>query len=306
MSSYVFGPVASRRLGRSLGVDLVPHKTCTFDCVYCQVGRTTCRTIQRKEWVPVEEVLQAVREKISLQPDYITFSGSGEPTLHAGIGELISEIKKISKIPVAVLTNGSLLWQPEVRVELAGADLVVPSLDAATQEAFMRVNQPSPEINIEKLVEGLIAFRESFAGQYWLEVFLLQGITDSEEQVHELAKLVQQINPDRVQLNTVARPPADSTARAVPREKMDFFRGLFGEKAEVIAQFAGSKTDAGTVAKREDLLIMLRRRPCTIADVAVGLRLHETEVSKLLKKLLREDLVEIESVEGLQYFRAKT
>ena len=144
MSQYVFGPVPSRRLGRSLGIDLLPLKTCSFNCVYCQVGRTTCLTIERGEWVPTGPVLDQVRQKIAgpIRPDVITFSGSGEPTLHSGIGEIIRGIKSFTQIPVVVLTNGSLLWMPEVRRDLLQADIVVPSLDACSESLFQYVNRP--------------------------------------------------------------------------------------------------------------------------------------------------------------------
>jgi len=171
-SKYVYGPVASRRLGRSLGVDLVPFKTCTYDCVYCQLGRTTHRTIQRGEYVPVDAVLAGLKAKLALgpKPDYISLAGSGEPTLHARIGDLIAGIKLMTRIPIAVLTNGSLLWVPEVQDALMEADLVLPSLDAGDEPMFQRVNRPHPEILFEGMVDGLAAFTARFRKLVWLEV----------------------------------------------------------------------------------------------------------------------------------------
>ncbi len=174
---HVFGPVPSRRLGRSLGVDLVPFKTCSYDCIYCQVGRTTNQTIERKEWVPMDAVLDELKVKLACRPDYVTLSGSGEPTLHSRLGETIEHIQAMSDVPVAVLTNGSLLWQKEVREELALADAVLPSLDAGNGLKFAFINRPHPCLTFERMVEGLIAFRDEFPGQYWLEVFLLGGYT---------------------------------------------------------------------------------------------------------------------------------
>ena len=175
MSNYIFGPVPSRRLGRSLGVDLVPFKTCTYDCIYCQLGRTTNKTIQRKEWVPLDDVVTELETKLSSQPDYITLSGSGEPTLYSRTGELIDRIKAVTNVPVAVLTNGSLLWNQEVRARLMNADLVVPSLDAGDEAMFRAVNRPHEDISFERMLQGLIDFRHEFQGKYWLEVFLLAG-----------------------------------------------------------------------------------------------------------------------------------
>ena len=204
---YIFGPVPSRRLGRSIGIDLVPFKTCTYDCIYCQLGRTTCKTMQRKEWVPFYEIISQLKEKLYLRPNYITLSGSGEPTLFSRCGELIYQIKEITDIPVAILTNGSLFWMPEVRKSLLNADLVIPSLDAGSQHLFQYVNRPHPEIFFDEMVEGLIRFREEYTGAYWLEVFLLAGVNTPEVEIEKLKACIHSIQPDRVQANTVTREP---------------------------------------------------------------------------------------------------
>ncbi len=237
MSGHIFGPVPSRRLGRSLGVDLVPFKTCTYDCVYCQLGPTTCKTIQRKEWVPRELVLHELEEKLCSQPDYITLSGSGEPTLYSPLDKLIEGIRTLTDLPLAVLTNGSLLGHWEVRRALSLADLVIPSLDAGDDATFQLVNRPHEGISFERMLAGLVSFRRRFRKQYWLEVFLLSGYTDSEQQLTELRRCVDLIEPDRVQLNTVTRPPAENCAIAVPRTRLDEIAATFSPHAEVIAEF---------------------------------------------------------------------
>ena len=218
---YIFGPVPSRRLGRSLGVDLVPFKTCTYDCIYCQLGRTTNKTVERREWVPLDDVLAELKDKLATSPDYITLSGSGEPTLHSRIGEVIEQIRSLTDVPVAVLTNGSLLWQEDVRRQLVTADLVVPSLDAGNRTVFQVVNRPHPDISFEKLLEGLAAFRNEYGGMYWLEVFVLAGYTAIPAEAQKLAECVRRIAPDRVQLNTVTRPPAEDYAMAVDRQRLE-------------------------------------------------------------------------------------
>ena len=164
--NHVFGPVPSRRIGRSLGVDLVPYKTCTYDCIYCQLGGTTNLTLEPKEWVPMDAVLDELKRKLETRPDYITLSGSGEPTLYSRLGEIIGRIREITDVPVAVLTNGSLLWKKEVREEVAMADLVLPSLDADNDYNFRFINRPHPDISFDQLIEGLIEFRSEFTGQY--------------------------------------------------------------------------------------------------------------------------------------------
>jgi wyosine [tRNA(Phe)-imidazoG37] synthetase (radical SAM superfamily) len=166
MSSQIFGPVPSRRLGRSLGVDLVPLKTCTYDCIYCQLGRTTCKTMERKEWVPLDGVLESLKEKLSSKPDYITLSGSGEPTLYSRIDKLIDQIKAMTDVPVAVLTNGSLLSHEDVRKQLMAADLVIPSLDAGDEAMFRLINRPHEEISFPQMLDGLIDFAAIFAESF--------------------------------------------------------------------------------------------------------------------------------------------
>jgi len=303
MSSYIFGPVPSRRLGRSLGVDLVPFKTCTYDCIYCQLGRTTCKTTRRKEWVPREDVLAELGSKLPCGPDYITLSGSGEPTLHAHTGELIERIRSMTDIPVAVLTNGSLLWQEEVRRQLVGASLVIPSLDAGDEIVFHAVNRPHEDISFGRMLEGLIAFREEFPGEYWLEVFLLAGYTAIEAEVAKLARCAERIRPDRVQLNTVARPPAQAYAVAVSAERMTELAAMFDPPAEVIAEFRDVHNHAEFAAGREEVLGMLRRRPCSLEDIANGLGMHRNEVVKYLEELEAGQRITQSWATGKAYYR---
>lgn len=282
---YVFGPVPSRRLGRSLGVDLVPFKTCTYDCIYCQLGRTTRKTVQRKEWVPTAAVLEELKRKLASHPDCITFSGSGEPTLHSGLGKIIEQVRAMTKIPVAVLTNGSLLWQPEVRAELALADVVMPSLDAGDDLLFQAVNRPHPDISFEKLVAGLEQFRGEFSGQYWLEVLLLAGHTGLPAHVQKIAEIVRRIRPDRVQLNTAVRPPAEEHVRAVPPERLAALARAFGPEAEVIANYRILKATPQSHPSAEAVLALLERRPCRVQDIAQGLGIKPAEVVKHLAGL---------------------
>jgi len=302
--NYVFGPVPSRRLGRSLGVDVVPFKTCTYDCVYCQLGRTTCKTVERKEWVPLEDVLEELRDKLSTRPDYVTLSGSGEPTLFSRTGELIERIRAMTDVPVGVLTNGSLLWRQEVRRELLGANLVMPSLDAGDEPMFHAVNRPHPDISFDRMLEGLIAFRGEFRGEYWLEVFLLAGHTSVDAEAAKLARCVERIRPDRIQLNTVARPPAETFAAAVSPERMAELAAMFDPPGEVVADFRGIHGRGEFAAGREEILEMLRRRPCSIEDVADGLGMHRNEVAKYVGDLVAAGLLAESSRGGKTYFRA--
>jgi len=303
---HVFGPVPSRRLGRSLGVDLVPFKTCSYDCIYCQLGRTTCKTVERKEWVPLDAVLDELKQKLACRPDYITLSGSGEPTLHSRLGEIIDHIQAMTAVPVAVLTNGSLLWQKEVREEVALADVVLPSLDAPDSERFEFINRPHPDITFERLVDGLEAFRREFAGKYWLEVMLLGGYTSLPVQVRQLADWARRIQPDKVQLNTAVRPPAEEYAMAVPPERLAELAKMFEPLAEVVAEHRGQQASAESQASAEAILALVRRRPCTVEDMAHGLGIKPNEAVKLLAHLEARGKVLSERYGPEQFYRATT
>jgi wyosine [tRNA(Phe)-imidazoG37] synthetase (radical SAM superfamily) len=287
----VYGPVPSRRLGRSLGVDLVPLKTCTYDCVYCQLGRTEHKTVRRRRWVDPSDVLCQVRGRLESEPDVIALAGSGEPTLHAGVGDVIAGIKRLTDIPVAVITNGSLLGRPAVRLGLAAADIVLPSLDAPDDGLFRLVNRPHDALRFDDVVRGMIAFRHDYRGQIWLEVMLLAGVTGMPAEVERLAAVAARTSPDRIQLNTAVRPPAESFAEPVARRALQDFAALFTPHAEVItdtAPFGGER-----VAGREDILALLSRRPCTAADIAAGLGIHHGEALKAATALVKEGVLKL-------------
>jgi len=304
---HIYGPVPSRRLGRSLGVDLVPFKVCTYDCVYCQLGRTTNKTVERGAYVDVGEVLEELGRKLAEgdTPDYISLAGSGEPTLNLGLGELIAGIKKMTEIPVAVLTNGSLLWRKDVQDELMAADLVLPSLDAGDRQLFEHVNRPHPGIGFEQMVEGLVTFTKRFPGEVWLEVMLLAGMTGISADVKRIAELVQRINPARTQLNTVCRPPAEDFAFPLPPERMCSLAKLFPGKVEIIAETSSAQADSLRGAHDEELLALLCRRPCTPSGVAQGLGIHLTEAIKHLEALLAAGKLEKVFVEGNLFYQPK-
>ncbi|HHV61344.1 MAG TPA: radical SAM protein [Firmicutes bacterium] len=309
---YIFGPVPSRRLGLSLGVDIVPFKTCSFDCIYCQLGRTTCKTIICDSFVSFETIvneLKAVLPKVTA--NYITFSGSGEPTLNLDLGRLIREAKELTSIPVAVLTNSSLFGYPEVRKELLDADLVVPSLDAASQEVFERINRPYPGLKINEIISGIEAFSLDFRGKLWIEVMVVKGINDDERELARISSALRGINAEKIQLNTVERPPAEAFAEPLTKDEMERVSHYFDERAEVITMQGNRQTSIGQpVAEGKDMkakygqiLNLLKRRPCTIADVANGLGLNMNEASKYLGILLRLGLINADnSTSGKTYF----
>lgn len=302
---YIFGPVPSRRLGRSLGVDLVPFKTCTYDCIYCQLGRTTNKTVERREYVPLNDVLDQLCVRLATEPDYITLSGSGEPTLYSRLDELIDGIRSRTNIPVAVLTNGSLLWQPEVRRQLMNAQIVIPSLDAGDSMMFKAVNRPHESIAFETMLEGLKAFRREYKGDYILEVFLLAGHTAIESEIVKIACCAGRINPDRVQLNTVVRPAAEDYAFRVKKKQLEEMADFFVPPADILDEYKGC-SDRMFRAGEESVLALLRRRPCSMEDIAQGLAIHRQEVKKHLEQLQSKGLIEIRKSCGDVFYGATT
>lgn len=304
---YVYGPLATRRLGRSLGVDLVPFKTCTYDCIYCQLGRTTSQTSQRGEYVPVDAVLAELKSRLALgpRPDYIGLAGSGEPTLHARIGDLIAGIKHLTRVPVAVLTNGSLLWAPDVREALMEADLVMPSLDAGDEYMFRRVNRPYPEISFDVMVEGLAAFTARFPKLVWLEVLLVEGLTGNEKEVEKIAALARRIRPGRVQLNTVSRPPAEASVKPVSAQQLSALCRLFPKAVEVISDaIPQNPLPAGLAAATDqEILDLLARRPCTPHGVAAGLNLHLQEATKRLHALMKAGKISVLRIDNDLFYQ---
>jgi len=310
---HVFGPVPSRRLSRSLGIDPVPFKTCTFDCIYCQLGRTTQKTVERKEYVPCEVVVKELRDYLSNAPpfDFVTFSGSGEPTLNKALGKMISAIRELTEAQIAVLTNGSLLFDEQVVEDLSGADVVLPSLDAAFEEIFRRVNRPHESISLQKLVEGLKKFRKRFKGEIWVEVMLLSGVNDGEEHLLALARLLREVNAEKVQLNTPVRPSPER-CDALSESGLERALKLLLEEgvpaAEIIPSVpsiptasATSTTDAFTAKeqvrgvrgvewerKKSEVQALLSRRPCTVEEISTSLGLNASEVAKYLRILESE------------------
>ncbi|MHC1631638.1 MAG: radical SAM protein [Methanotrichaceae archaeon] len=277
---HLFGPVPSRRIGLSLGVDLTPYKTCTLDCTYCQLGRTTNLTLTRKKRVSPGEVLREIESKSDEKFDYLTLSGSGEPTLHAGLDEIIHGAKEVTDKPVAVLTNGTLFTNPKVRQEVAKADLIVPSLDAATQTTFEKVNRPHPDLRIKEIIEGLVALRKEFGGDIWLEVMLVKGLNDQE--IDLIAAASERIRPDKIQLNTVVRPPADPVPPLSPEEMNAALKDFQG--AEIIADWTRATSDETEV----QIIDLLSRRPCTLDEISTLANIHRNEILKYLEVMERE------------------
>ncbi len=298
---HLFGPVPSRRLGMSLGVDLVPKKICSLDCVYCEVGKTTKLTVDRDEYISAKSVMDELADyfKNHPDPDYITFSGSGEPTLNLKMKDILQFIKHNKlDIPVAVLTNGTLLSDRSVREAVIDADLVLPSLDAATQEVFEKINRPAAGLLIEDYISGLVDFRNEFQGPIQLEVFILPGYNDSESELLAIGQAIQKIKPDSVQLNTLDRP---GTVPFLSRASENMLRRITDlwefDNVEIISTAPERKKIESYRTDVESAIVeTVSRRPCTPEDLTRILGLHINELNKYLDVLCFEN--KIESAEG--------
>ena len=307
MYKYLFGPVPSRRLGMSLGIDLVPSKVCTLNCIYCEVGKTTQLTTERKEYSPVDEINQELKHYLdhNPDPDHITITGSGEPTLNSRFEDFVDFAKKIRpNIPLAVLTNGTLMNDPEVRRALLKVDLVLPSLDAATEMAFLKMDRPDSSLKIKEYIDGLVAFRKEFSGKIWLEVFITPGYNDDKENLIAFKEAFQKIQADSIQLNTLDRPGLVKNIRSATRQELQNIID-FWQLDNVIIIAAPPKRKQ-IIAYRKDaeaaILDTLKRRPCTVDDLINILGISKIDVLKYLDILVFEQKVSLsEGERGVFY-----
>lgn len=308
MFKFIFGPVPSRRLGMSLGVDLVPQKVCSLDCVYCEVGTTTKLTTQRMEYVPYEKVVSELTEYLENNPapDYITFSGYGEPLLNSRIGDVLKFIKEnYPHLKIAILTNGTLLSDEKVRAEIMEADIVLPSIDAATDKVYKKLNRPEKSLKVEKHIQGLVDFSKEFKGDIWLEVFILPGYNDNSNEVCQLKKAIHEIQPSMVQLNTLDRPGAIEGLYPATKEQLEDIKSKLDFENTIIV--ASAQTRTTNKAYRDDresaILETISRRPCTIHDLRDIMGLHINEINKYLDILEAEGKITTEFGERGMFYR---
>lgn len=308
--NYVFGPVPSRRLGQSLGIDTIPLKTCNWNCVYCQLGRTMPLKNERREYVPVEDILleaeQVLRSRVNGEIDWVTFVGSGEPTLHNRIGELIRSVKNMTSLPVAVITNGSLFYLPDVRAELSIADAILPTLDAGTPELYRKINRPHPQITFERLVDGLVAFRQEYRGKLWVEVMLVRGLNDINTALEDIAKVLLRVNPDAIHINLPTRPPAEPWVQPPDDEGMMRAISIFGNIAEVVHPAEGSFDLSGYENVVDAVLGIITRHPMRQDELERTLiRWLPGQIKEALEKLEASDKAQIVERYGARFWIAK-
>jgi wyosine [tRNA(Phe)-imidazoG37] synthetase (radical SAM superfamily) len=287
---FVFGPVPSRRLGFSLGVDIIPRKYCNFDCIYCQIGKTTHKNVTRKKFFEVEEVVKEIVDTIQFaeKVDFVTFSGSGEPTLNENLGAMIKEVKKSVNTPIAVITNSSSLGIEEVRNDLFNADVVLPSLDAASDEVFKSINRPQANLELTFIIEGIKSLKKDYKGRIWLEIMLIKGVNDTPDELQKLRFILNDLKVDKIHLNTVTRPPSEKNAGPLNRKELEKIKIFFGDNCEIVSSFEKNGVHKEQEGWARTLVDILKRRSLTIQDIiritgTSSFRIHE-ELDAMEKK----------------------
>lgn len=303
---YLFGPVHSRRLGLSLGIDVVPLKTCTFNCIYCQLGHTTQQTLKRAAYVPSNEVMAELTAYLEHggKADYLTFSGSGEPTLHSKLGEMIAQTRQMSKIPVALLTCGALLFDPQVRKDLLAADVVLPSLNSASAKTFQLINRPHGKLHLNEIFDGLRRFRREYRGQIWLEIMLVKGLNDNANEIAALRTAIAEIKPDKVHLNTVIRPPAETEAKSLTEAELRAIRNALGPPAEVIAEYHAVSPAPAQGHFLNEIVELLERHPATLPEMAKYANMEHARIERMLASLVAAGHVTVYQHHNQTFYRA--
>lgn len=306
----IYGPVPSRRFGLSLGIDLVPNKTCSFDCIYCQLGPTTRLTLTPQPFFPLEEVMRDVEEALEdgPTPDVMTLAGSGEPTLFSPLGELFDGLKSLAEIPILLITNSSLLWRDEVAEAVLKTDILAPSLDAGDPETYRRVNAHHQDIPFDLLLKGLRNVTRAYAGEIRLEVMLVRGVNDDERSLEAIARQLESLRFDQVDINTPVRPPVpERGALPCDLDVLERAKELFGPKARAIGHFTSpSKSGVRSAMSFDDLdkdiREMLLRRPCTLGDISASLNLNREAITRSIERLVGRGLVKSRASQGGTYF----
>ena len=295
MVKYIFGPVPSRRLGVSLGVNLLPGKTCNLNCVYCECGKTVDLLVERKEYVPTKEVIEELDDYLKDDPylDFVTFAGSGEPLLHSGISEIIDGIKERTDAKVALITNGTLFDDKAIFEEIKRVDVLVPSLDAISKDVFLKMNRPNSKLDLDKILAGMYSLRDNFDGEIYLEIFIIEGVNSTKEELDKFREAIVKIRADRVQLNTLDRPAVEGWVKPASMELLSSIVEYWGlPNVEIVKKYTSRNLIKNyKESSEEKLMTLIENRPCTIDDIKEVLGLSSVEINKYLDVLEKENLI---------------
>jgi wyosine [tRNA(Phe)-imidazoG37] synthetase (radical SAM superfamily) len=311
MEKKVFGPVPSRRLGKSLGINNIPYKICTYSCAYCQLGKAIKVQVKRQEFYKSEEllneviiVLSSLRDKRDY-PDYITIVPDGEPTLDINIGVLISKLHTL-EIPVAVITNASLINLPDVRRALIKADYISVKADSFNKETWRKINKPHKKLNLDEITSGIVNFREEYSGKLVTETMLIKGINDTYNELKNTARIVGTFMPDIAYISIPTRPPAFKNVIAADESSVNKAYHIFREhidKVELLTDYEGSAF-ASTGNFKDDLLSITAVHPMR-EDAVLKLMYKEGDNKDILNTLLKEKLLEKTQYNGYNYYMRK-
>ena len=303
---YVYGPVPSRRLGISLGISPIPKKTCNFSCIYCQLGRTDIMTNTRKMFFPVQKIMSEFDEvfKKGIFFDVVTIVGEGEPTLYLGLGELIDAIKQRTDKPVALITNGALLYDSDLRREVAKADIALPTLDAYNEASFRKINRPFGQLSFESVNAGLIAFSEEYEGQLWLEIMLMAGINDDDDSLSKYEQALKKIKYDRLYLNTPVRPPAEAGVESISCEAMNKAAARLGGISIDLLVSQGFHSEIED--DYEAILGIIKRHPMNQFEIRSFLESRNSKrIDWIMEMLGRDENINVLNYRGINTYRLK-
>lgn len=307
---YLYGPIPSRRLGVSLGIDPIPHKTCPLNCIYCECGATNNFTLERKEYIPTDAILEEISRFLDENPapDYITFSGSGEPTLHSRLGFMISSLKqKYPHIKIAVLTNSIMLYSEKLQNELLGADLIAPSLDAVTESVFKRIDVPVPGVDIASIPLHLQEFARNFLAQpnkaLWMEIFVVEGLNTTPQEIEAFIDVFKNMPYTKIQLNRLDRIGTVRTLTPASMESMEAVKTAFIKAGLHDVEIIGKCKKREEIKKyrhnlEESILETLGRRSHSFDDLMDITGLDDEHLGSYLDVLTAEHKLEAGIIEG--------
>jgi len=311
MQSIIYGPVPSRRLGHSLGINNIPPKICSYSCVYCQLGNTANMQVERETFYEPNEIVQSVKEKVKQvrkkgEPiDYLTFVPDGEPTLDANLGKEIELLNSLD-IKIAVITNASLIWREDVRQDLQKADWVSLKVDAVSKEIWRRIDRGQKSLKLEAILDGMLKFRDVFKGELITESMLIQGINDDRQEIERIANFLTKLKPNKAYLAIPTRPPAKRTISAASEQAINMAYQILKEQLSDVEYLIGYEGNAFAFTDnvKDDLLSITSVHP--MREEAVIELLKKTDTGwGIIKKLIKDGSLMEVRYQGRKFYVRK-